>query len=295
MTGPAATTDPLARALDEAVAGRRAPLHDFLARGSHLPGPRMNDALADAFAAACRTRGARTDEVAVALARLTPNEAPGATALEFLPVCGLLAIGARAASDAGARSRLVAELHAHADDARFRAREAVVAALGKVGGAAGDDLTRDTAAWMDGYFHAAAVLRALASEAWLGSLRDAGEVVARYDDALALLRAAPRAAARWPGHKELLVAIEQSLPVAAAHFGVPVFDMLVRWGAVDDPVLREMLERAVSARKLSGRRGPEVERVRRALEASRPAPRNPDHDVGPTRDRSGSRKRGRRP
>jgi hypothetical protein len=91
------------------------------------------------------------------------------------------------------------------------------------------------------------------------------------------------------------VAIEQSLPVAAAHFGVPVFDMLVRWGAVDDPVLREMLERAVSARKLSGRRGPEVERVRRALEASRPAPRNPDHDVGPTRDRSGSRKRGRRP
>ena len=293
MSGPGATTDPLARVLDEAIAGRRAPLFDGLARGSHLPGPRMNDALADAFAAACRARGARADEVAAALARLSPNEAPGATALEFLPVCGLRAIGARAASDATARTKLVSELHAHADDARFRAREAVVDALGRVGGAAGDDLAREVAAWMDGYFHAAAVVRALVSEAWLGSLRSASEVVARFDDAFTLIREAPRAAARWPGHKELLVALEESLPVAAAHFGVPVFDMVVRWAGEKDPVLREMVERAVSTRKLSGRHGTEVERVRKALEASRPAPRNPDHDVGPTRDRSGSRKRRR--
>jgi hypothetical protein len=294
MTGPGTTTDPLSRALDEAISGRRAPLFDLLARGSHLPGLRMNDALADAFAAACRARGARGDEVAAALARLTPNEAPGATALEFLPVCGLRAIGARAASDAAARERLVSELHAHADDARYRAREAVVEALGKVGGAAGDDLARSAASWMDGYFHAAAVLRALVSEAWIGSLRDAGAVVARFDDAFTLIRGAPRAAARWPGHKELLVALEGSLPLAAAHFGVPVFDMVERWAAVEDPVLRELIERVISVRKLAGRHGPQVERVRRAFDATRPAVRNPDHDVGPTRDRSGSRKRRRK-
>ena len=78
----------------------------------------------------------------------------------------------------------------------------------------------------------------------------------------------------------------------AARFGyVPVFDMLVRWSAVADPVLREVVESALSSRKLAARFGIDVARVRQALSASTPAPRNPDHDVGPTRDRSKSRRR----
>ena len=92
-------SDSISRALDEAIDGRTAVLFDLLARGSRLPGPRPNDALAEAFAQACRARGARADRVALAMARLSVDEAPGATALEFLPLCGVLAIGARAAAD----------------------------------------------------------------------------------------------------------------------------------------------------------------------------------------------------
>jgi hypothetical protein len=283
--------DPLARALEQAVAGRRDALFDLLARGSHLPGPRMNDALADAFALACRVRGARTDPVALALARLSALEAPGATALEFLPVCGLYALGARAAHDEAGRPLLVAELHAHADDLRFRVRDAVVHALARVGSAAGDALARDVASWMDGYFHAAAVLRALSADAWLGNVHDVAAAVARLDQAFALVVDAPRAAARWPGHKELIVALEGAAQVIAGHFGVPVFDMLVRWGAASDPTLRELVARVIGSRRLVGRYGAEVDRVRRALAGARPAPRNPDHDVGPTRDRSRKRRR----
>jgi hypothetical protein len=293
---PITTTDPLARALDEAIAAgahaaRRQGLYDLLARGSHLPGTRMNAALADAFAQACRARGARADALVIAMARLSADEAPGATALEFVPVCGVLALGARAAADEKQRAKLVAELHAHADDLRFRMRDAVVDALARVGAASGDVLAGDVATWMDGYFHAAAVVRALASEAWLASLHDADGAVARLDDAFGLLRDAPRAAARWPGHKALVEALTSAPAAIAARFGVPVFDMLVRWSAVSDPVLRELAEAPLASRKLAGRFGPELERVRRALAASRPAPRNPDHDVGPTRDRSKTRRR----
>lgn len=246
----------------------------------------MNRELADAFAQSCRVRGASADSVALALARLSAEEAPGATAYEFLPVCGLYAVGARAAADPGVRARFVAELHTHADDTRFRVREAVIQALARVGRAAGDALVRDVGSWMDGYFHAAAVVRALALGAWIGSLHDAQAVISRLDEALSLAQAAPRAASRWPGHKELAVALEDAVPPIAMRFGVPVFDMLVRWSALQDPGLREAIARLSRSEKLGGRHGAELDRVRQALEVSRPAPRNPDHDVGRTRDRS---------
>jgi hypothetical protein len=251
----------------------------------------MNAALADAFALSCRALGAPADPVALALARLSAAEAPGATALEFLPVCGLHALGARAAADESVRPRFLAELHKHADDTRFRLREAVVRALARVGGGAGDALVRQVSSWMDGYFHAAAVVHALASELWLANLHDPDAVISRFDEASLLIQTAPRAAARWPGHKELVVALEGSIPGIALRFGVPVFDMLVRWIGMPHPVLRDVIARTLGSHKLAGRYAPELTRVRQALDATRPPPRNPDHDVGPTRDRSRKRRR----
>jgi hypothetical protein len=170
----------------------------------------------------------------------------------------------------------------------------VVAALARVGSASGEPLVLEVASWMDGYFHAAAVLSALTSDVWLTQLHEAEPVVARFDDAFVLARDAPRAAARYPGRKALVDALVVAPQVAAARFGVPIFDMLVRWAAVADPELRAVVERNLESRKLGGRFSSDVDRVRRALAASEPPVRNPDHDVGPTRDRSGSRrKRGR--
>jgi len=286
------TGDALSRALAEAIAGRTTALYDLLARGSKLPGTRMNTELAEAFAQACRSVGARADATVLALARLTPDRAPGATALEFLPVCGVYAMAARAAaSDARGRAPLVAELHTIADDLRFRVRDAVVEGLARVGAAAGDALVSEVSTWTDGYFHAAAVVRALGQEAWLSTLHDAQGVLDRLDEAFVLARDAPRAAARWPGHKALIEALGTGPGRVAIRFGVPVFDLLVRWAAVQDPALREAIEQTLRFKSLAGRFGPEIERVRNALEASLPPARNPDHDVGPTRNRSKSRKR----
>jgi hypothetical protein len=283
-------SDPLSRALDGAIAGRTSALFDLLARGSRLPGIRANDSLADAFAQACRARGAPADAVGLRMARLSADEAPGATPLEFLPVCGLLALAARGAVDEGVRARVVAELHAHADDLRFRVRDAVVEALARVGEAGGDALVEAVAPWMDGYFHAAAVVRALSREPWLGRLHEGGPVIARLDEAFALARDAPRAAARYPGHKALLEALEEGSERITLRFGVPVLDALVRWAATQHPVLRALVARTAQSRRLS-RFGPDLQRVRAALSASEPAPRNPDHDFGPSRDRSHRRRR----
>jgi hypothetical protein len=289
-----ASSDALGRALLEACAGRGKVLNDLLTRGSRLPGARMNEDLAEAFAQACRTKGAAADAVALGLARLSADLAPGGTAAEFLPVCGVYALGARAASDPRERARFVGELHARADDLRFRVRDAVVEALARVGAAAGDDLVRDVASWMDGYFHAAAVVRALEEEGWLSSIRDAQTVVERLDQAFVLVRDAPRSAARWPGHKALLDALATAPAAIASRLGVPILEMLARWAETRDPALREVVAAAIRSKRLAGRLGTEVRRVEAALQASKAAPRNPDHDHGPSRDRSKNRKRGRR-
>lgn len=284
-------SDSLARALDEAVAGRRRVLFDLLARGSRLPGARANDALAEAFAEVCRGRGPLVDPLVFAMARLSADEAPGATALEFLPVCGLLAIGWRAAADASVRTVSVAELHAHADDLRFRVRDAVVEALARVGSTAGDDLVGATASWMDGYFHAAAVVRAVGLEPWLTHIHDPALVLSRLDEAFALAREAPRAAARYPGRKALIDALGRTPALVALRFGVPAFDAVLHWASVQDPDLQAALESMLAFPRLAARFRDQVDRVRAAIHAHRPAPRNPDHDVGSTRDRSRARRR----
>ena len=287
-------SDPLSRALDQAIAGRRGSLFDLLARGSHLPGPRANGPLAEAFAQSCRSRGAPADAVALAMVHLTADEAPGATPLEFLPTCGVVALSARAAADAAVRSAFTAELHRLADDLRFRVREAVVDGLARIGGVAGDALVEDSASWMDGYFHAAAVVRALARESWLTQLHQPEGPIRRLDEAFELARNAPRAAARYPGHKALLEALKEGTPRVAIRFGVPVFDQIDRWATVKDPVLRELVDTMLAEGKLAGRFRSELDRVRRTLSATEPPPRNPDHDHGPSRDRSGARRRGRK-
>ncbi len=287
-------SDPLSRALDEAVAGRRGPLFELLTRGSRLPGPRANGPLAEAFAQSCRSRGARADALALAMAHLSADEAPGATPLEFLPTCGVLALAARATADEAVRATFLAELHVLADDLRFRVREAVVDGLARIGGAAGDALVEETASWMDGYFHAAAVLRALARESWLSQVHEPDGAIRRLDEAFELARDAPRAAARYPGHKALLQALEEGPPRVALRFGVPVFDLMSRWATVKDPVLRDLVETVLADGRLAGRFRSELDRVRRELAATAPPVRNPDHDHGPSRDRSGARRRGRK-
>ena len=171
----------LGDAIDRAIKGDRLPLFGILTKGSKLPGTRANDALAEAFAELVAARGASAMAFALELASLHPDEAPGGGALEFLPMCGVLAVGALGAraKDAKARLRVVAALHDAAEDLRFRVRDAVPVALEKIAIANAAWLAAELATWMDGYFHGAAALRALVRPGFLNALSEADAPVAR--------------------------------------------------------------------------------------------------------------------
>lgn len=264
-------------ALDEAVRGSFDKLYRALALASGLPGPRMNIGVALAFANECAARGRAADKVIDKLASLDAELAPGASELEFLPVCGVVAVGVRAAKekDRKARAKALAFLHDMTEDLRFRVREAAAASLARIGGSDPDGTVREVASWMDGYFQAAGVLRALAEPGWLDAIQDAESVIERLDEAFILARDAPRSAVRWPGWKALHEELGRVVAPVAARFGVPVFDKMIEWSAVEMPELREAIEKNLRDGKLGGRFTPEVERVRAALKKSAPVPRDP--------------------
>jgi hypothetical protein len=277
---------PLTKLVASTISGENPrALYAFLCRTSHLPGPTANLELARVFGTMCTMHGSKGEKLAFTMAALDADEAPGGTELEFLPVCGVLAAAACATANPKSRADMLDLLHDRADDLRYRVRDAVVEGIAKIGSADGDALALDVASWMDGYFHAAAILRALAHENWLPHLHDAAIVAMRLDEAFALAKDAPRAAARYPGRKALIDALSVTPGLLANRFGVPIFDLIEKWSKVVDPDLRVAIEKMIGGKTLLARYRDDVDRIRKALKASAPVARDPRSYVGETRKR----------
>ena len=246
----------LVRAFTDAVAGKTEGLYASLAFSSRLPGPRPNLDLAEAVALECVAKGASAERLVTAMTTLGAVEAPGGSPYEFIPMVGVIAVGALGASLAKFRPRAVALLHDAATDLRYRVRGVVPSALARIGEVEGDALVASTADWTDGYFHAAALVLAL-------------------DEAFSLAETAPRAAERYPGRKALVEALAE-VPVAlTVRFGQPVLELLARHSKTKMPELREAIEKTLASKKISGRHVDGVAMVRAALAASETAPRDP--------------------
>jgi hypothetical protein len=286
-------SEALVALFDEAVKGRPERLYVQLGIQSGLPGTRMNTILAQAFASECAARGKAADKLILAMSQLAET-APGQSEREFLVACGVLAIGARATSepkDLAMRKKAIGVLHDAAEDVRFRVREVVPIALGKLGAVMGDALVYDLAAWMDGFFQAAAALLGMAQPNFLPKIDDQDTALARLDEAFALAKNAARSTARYPGRKALIDALSIAPGALAARFGVPVFDHLVTWSNSEDPELRGAIEASIKSDKLASRYKPELRRVRAALAAALPPPRDPTLAVQGMRGRGKKRDR----
>ncbi len=289
MSRDADAPDHLAKLVATAVAGEKDALYKHLSRLSGLPGTRPNLPFAERFGEVVASLGKSADTFVVELATLDENQAPGATAWEFLPVCGVYALAARSTKDDKAYKKFIGLLHGLADDPRFRVRDAIVTALVHLGSTRKVQLLDDLQPWMDGYHHAAAVVLAIANEQFISAIDRYDSIEARLEEAFALLENAPRAAARYPGHKHLVDAMNNTPRIVAARFGVPVFDQLARWTRTKDPDLRAIIEKNLTGTRLVGRYKSEIERVKAALAGTAAPVRNPDHNFGPHRGRGKKR------
>jgi hypothetical protein len=203
-----------------------------LLAGSHLPGPRGNLELLDAAG------DALSREDALRLAALGPDAAPSGTALEFLPCCGVVAVG-RLVAD-GDRS-LVALLRAAAGDQRWRVRESVAIAMQRWGDADVAAMLAAIEPWAAGgtALEARAAVAASCEPRLLRST-DAVEATARILDAATRRLVALDRPRGEPG-RVLGAALGYGWSVAIAAGPAAVLPGFEAWAASPDPDVRRLV------------------------------------------------------
>jgi len=278
----------IAAELDRAIArGEHGELFALLRRFSGLPGPRPNEKLAWGVAHAVGAFGPRADALVRELCATgrTPEKGTG----EFLPIVGAFCLAVRFTSGTGAEA-VVRELRPLSEDSRHLVRAGVVAALGEMGRAAGEELSGVLADWTDGYLSASVALEAMTARTWLDGLRSPQTVLLRFDEAFALVENAPRADQRSQGYRELL----KTLPEASARLMDRFPDATVAWleskAGTEHVELREALAEFVARIGSRGHARGKIERFEKLFAASAPPRRDPKTYVGPTRQR-GARRR----
>jgi hypothetical protein len=177
-------------------------------------------------------------------------------------------------------------LHGRADDLRYRVREAVIESLARIGERSPEDLVHRSASWMDGYFHSAAVLRALADDRVIDRIDDTNVLVERINAALLLCDAANRAMCRYPGYKEVIATLEKVAPRFAKRFGAPVLRTFEAYAGSSKPEVRDLVEKLAKATSLVGRQREEAQQMKKTLAATAKKPRDPRAAQRPTRQRS---------
>jgi hypothetical protein len=290
MAKPALLVDLIA----QATKGKKDDLFRKLELGSGLPGPRANLKLALEFAETCAHEGASTDALIHAMANEPPTELRGEAAKEFLAMCGVLAVAARAVKEPPLRDQALVILEERTDDPRFRVRDTIPLALAMLGTKMHADLAERLEPWMDRYFHATAVIRALADRTWLETFgpKDGELPIRLVDEAFYLAANAPRSDLRYPGHKALVEALHTVPKAFAKRFGMPMFDQLAVWAPdVKMPELRDVILANLDDAQLKKPFANEIRKIKALVESSKAPPRDPSKIIAGMRSRGKKRDR----
>jgi hypothetical protein len=225
----------------------------FLLANSGLPGPRGNLELMDA----CGDVLGRDE--ALALARLGPEEASTADGREFLPCCGIVALGRLVAEG---DDSLVPGLRAASSDPRWRVRESVAIALQRWGDTSVAAMHAEVAAWTGSLYEARAAVAAVCEPRLLRSGEAVAGAAAVLDTATRLLAATPRPRGE-PG-RVLSAALGYGWSVAIAgspSIALPPFET---WATSDDPDIRRLVRENLTKARFAGAAPDAVARLRSA-------------------------------
>jgi hypothetical protein len=227
----------------------------FLLGNSGLPGPRANLELAGAVAEESDPSTLR------GWAALGPEEAPFGSAMEFLPVCGVIGLGRLLAE--GDRS-VLDELRGHASDLRWRIREAVAIALQRLGDSDFPALLEAMEGWASGTaLERRAAVAALCEPRLLTDPDHAGDVLA------VLVRVTAELPSSGEHGADAFRALRQTLGyawsvaiVARPDVGKPVFEHLLENG---DPDIRWLVRENLRKKRLERMDATWTEELRRGV------------------------------
>jgi len=238
----------LERAALLAAPDRRA----YLLANSRLPGPRGNLELLDAAG------DVLTRDEALELAALSPDATPPGTALEFLPCCGVVAVGRLVAEG---ETGLIGLLHDTANDPRWRVRESVAIALQRWGDTDVGTMLGAIESWPAGSLFEARASVAAACEPRLLRTGPAVQAAVRIlDRSTARLVAIPRPRGE-PG-RVLGAALGYGWSVAVAANPAETLPAFEPWAGSGDPDVRRLIRENLSKARFARAAPEDVVRLR---------------------------------
>ena len=282
-------SEALRSTLDRALAtGDVAELSAYLARSSHLPGPRPNLELAAAAGEALAAAGRPAERIVREFASL---DADDGTPYVFLPMVAAYALAASIGKDVRAAERTLEVLGELGEDERSVVRRAVEDALATAaprfpGGV--DAFVNALVPWCGSFSRGSVALGAIGDRRVLDAAHDQAALVAAIDAATTALEDAPRAKERDPGRRRLLDALPRAVTAAATASREVAEWLAARAATSRHADVRRALEEIVSRLRNRGERKSERTAAAVALVASAKAPRDP------TLIREGMRGRGKK-
>ncbi len=246
-------------------------LEAILISGSNLPGPRANLGLAAAFADCIGAEGATEAQWALLTHWLSmaEDEAPTGSQREFLPFCGVHALGAAyLVVGAERREEIVRRLREVANDGRWRMREGVVLALQRIGEWDFETLMTILETWLPNapLLELRASVAALAYQPLLRSPQQARRALAVAERAVSAVASADAEARRSPGFAVLKKGLGYAVSLIVAALPEEGFASLERWARSGNPDLIWIVRENLKKRRLSQAFRAEVERVAAALD-----------------------------
>jgi len=252
----------------------RRDLFSLLEKNSGLPGPRANLELGYSFARAVASANLVEWQwdLVLSMASLSPTKAPVNTTKEYLPFCGVLALGALYAGGLPRprRRAAAAAIRAAASDPRWRTREGAAMALQLVG-------EKDTAALrqiVEQWRANASLLENRAIVAGLAHppiLNDPEFAHYCLEVAGSIMRALPKLGADVRRSEEFRV-LRQGLGYAVSVFVAKLpaegFPMLEEAASTADSDIRWIVRENLRKNRLTGKYPAEVKRVAALLESS---------------------------
>lgn len=247
--------------------GQKKALFDLLEKSSGLPGPRANLELMYSFARSVASMNLQEWqwEVIVEMASISPSKAPVNTPKEYLPVCGIVAMGALLAEGLPRPRKRAAmgALRKAASDPRWRTREGAAMALQLIGEKDPSALRDIVSQWLPGAspLEMRAIAAGLAHPPLLG---DADFALFCLETSRAILREAariPAASRRGEEFRVLRQGLGYALSVFVEKRPREGFQLLEETASSGDPDLSWIVRENLKKNRLAGKYRDDVTRV----------------------------------
>ncbi len=246
---------------------QRQAVFDLLEKNSNLPGPRANLELVHSFASAVGSMSLSEWqwEMILQMASISPSKAPPNTSREYLPVCGIVALGALlAAGLPRPRKRAaLAAIRKAANDPRWRTREAAAMALQRIGEQDSSALRAIVEDWLPGssLLEKRAIVAGLAHPPILDDAELALFCLETSRAILADVRRAPADARRGEEFRVLRQGLGYALSVFVEKRPKEGFALLRDAASMKDPDVTWIVRENLKKKRLTGKFPAEVRSV----------------------------------